>query len=316
MLSLAIGSLTGFPTVHSQERQPAIELPPNSEITSLEKEYLFSNQDDEIADIAPNSPGYMIAKRCWVENLTQNRAILAFERPGVIDYIEPREGDEIEAGTIVGHLKDDLAQAQHAINVMEATNTVDKRYAEKAFLVAREKHKSAVGVNERIKGTIPDTEIRELKLDSERSELQIEQADHKKTVAELTAAESAVQLETYDLEAPFTGTVIKVYKSQGEAVGQGDPVIEILNIDTVRVNGWITRDRAQKIRRGNKVLVKLLLDNSEEKFPGSDKTLEGKIQFVDMKTVGVRGYVQVYADVFNEDRLLLPGSAVAMKVLE
>ncbi|MCA9042513.1 MAG: HlyD family efflux transporter periplasmic adaptor subunit, partial [Planctomycetaceae bacterium] len=222
----------------------------------------------------------------------------------------------VESGMIVAHLKDDVAQAQHNIHLKEASNTVDKRYALKASEVAKVKYERALNVNQKIKGTYPEIELREYKLDAERATLQIEQAEHQQAVAELTAQESAVQLKTFDLKAPFSGTIIKVYKSKGEAVNQGDPVVELLNIDTVRVNSWINRDIAHQIKRGEKVLVKLLIDEKDNEFPGSDQILEGKVQYIDLKTGGSsRKRVKIGVDVQNQDHLLLPGSAVALKIV-
>ncbi|MEZ6045049.1 MAG: HlyD family efflux transporter periplasmic adaptor subunit [Planctomycetaceae bacterium] len=291
------------------------EIPSEFEETFSFEEEFDSTESNQIVDFAPNEPGYLIEKKCWVENLTQNRAILAFERPGVLEYIEPREGDVVEADATIAHLKDDIARAQHNINILNAQNTIDERYAIKAHELAEVIYQRAVETNRLVKDSVPEIEVRQNLLDAQRAELQIEKAQHDQKINELTADESEVQLKTFDLKTPFKGTVIKVYKSKGEAVNQGDPVLEILNIETVRISGWITRDRAHQVKRGDRVLVKLYLDDQESSFNGSETIFEGKIQFVDLKTVGVKGNVQIYADVANQDNLLLPGSAVAMKVL-
>lgn len=308
-LGLVLISLPGFRLAQSQEEAL-------TEIEQIEKQLRESRDvSTNIPDFAPETPGHLVDGRCYVQNLTQNKAVLAFERPGVLDYIELREGDVAEIGTVVGHLKDDAARAQHAINQKEAQNTVDERYARKAYAVAVTKLQKTESVNEKIRGTVPEIEIEELRLDAQRAELQIEQAEHKQEIARLTAEESAVQLKMYDLKAPFTGTVTKVYKSKGEAVNQGDPVLEILNIDTVRVHGAVSREIAQQLHRGDRVLVQLLLSDRENDYTGRDVVLEGKIQFVDLKTLGVEGKVKIYADVTNRDNMLLPGSAVAMKIV-
>ncbi len=54
------------------------------------------------------------------------------------------------------------------------------------------------------------------------------------------------ELETYRIETPVEGVVTKVFKVAGEAVREGEPVMEICNTSRVRIRGYVSLRDASK----------------------------------------------------------------------
>ena len=87
-------------------------------------------------------------------------------------------------------------------------------------------------------------------------------------------------LAAYSILAPFDGIVTKVYKQRGEAVRQGDPILELTNTDHVRVEGWVDLDYAWRLSLGNRVAVRLNIPDIE--LPVEEIVFEGRITFIDV----------------------------------
>lgn len=223
----------------------------------------------------------------------------------------PQEGDLVEAGTTVIRLDDELALAALAVAEKQATNDVDVRYAIISSDVARLEHEQAKEVNESLKGGIPLTEVRRRKLEYDRSLLQIEQSRHQKAVAVLKRQEAAAQLKTFSVIAPFEGVVSRLIKKQGEAVRQGEPVLELVNTRRVRVEGFVDVMYRRSIVAGATVQVEAEM-LPDETTPSISL---GKIMFVDTGVQPVTRQVRIWADVDNSEGTLVSGLTATMIIV-
>ena len=149
-------------------------------------------------------------------------------------------------------------------------------------------------------------------LAAERSELQIEKAQMDRELNYLARDEAMAQLKTYKVEAPFAGIVTRVHKRQGEAVRQGDPILELVNTDRVRVEGDVKISQIWNIRRGDLVKVQLEIPNFD--LDVEKLTFEGRIVFVDVSVEPVSGTVRVWAEVENSGNLLRAGLSAKMTI--
>jgi multidrug resistance efflux pump len=140
--------------------------------------------------------------------------------------------------------------------------------------------------------------------------LQIEQARHRQAIAVLKRDEAAAQLKSFSVIAPFVGTVSKVLKHKGEAVRQGEPVLEMVNTRRVRVEGFLDVSNRRFVTPGTTVRVE------PEVSVGNPTAAPavGKIVFVDSVVQPVTQQVRIWADVENADELLLPGLTAVMTI--
>jgi multidrug efflux pump subunit AcrA (membrane-fusion protein) len=246
-------------------------------------------------------------KGCRIKPADQ--VTLSVNQSGVLRTV-PREGDQVDAGQQVIQLEDDLARASLAAAEKEAANNVDIRYAEISSDVARLEHEQAIQVNERSKGAISITDVRRAKLEFDRSLLQIEQARHKQAIAVLKRDEAAAQLKMFHVVSPIVGTVNKVLKHKGEAVRQGEPILELVNTRRVRVEGFLDVADRGLVLPGTPVTVELEDRAADQAVAAA----AGKIVFVDAVVQPVTQQVRIWADVDNRDERLLPGLTAAMTI--
>lgn len=237
---------------------------------------------------------------------------LASERPGLVASIFFRQGQQVERGELVVQLKDDIVRRRYEAAQLKATNDIEVRFAEAARKVADAEYEAALDANRRLPGTIAETEIRRLRLDAEKSVLQIEQAEHQFNISRLEAQESLAELESFRIVSPISGRVSRVLKEPGEAVAQGDAILEIVNTDRLIVEGYVTIDHVALIKRGCAVMVS---------FDG--KSYSGFMTDVDREASYVGGRVKVFAEIGSEvvsrtesagDRPILAGVVAQMVI--
>lgn len=254
--------------------------------------------------------GSIAATRCRVRLIDE--VILASGRTGILAFVEPTEGQQVKKDQKIAGIIDDVAQATFRVADQEANSDVEKRYATKAAEVAKAEWEKGIFTNKRSPGTVPDIELQKLKLAYERSDLQIEQAEHQHKIAGLKRDEAKAILKTFLVEAPFDGVVTKLYKQKGEAVREGDPILEVSSTTRVKVEGFVTIGDLWRIKQGDTVQVQL--DIPDVDIPQEKEILEGRITFVDVKVQPVTNEVRVTAEVANRKDILRSGLQAKMTI--
>ena len=237
-------------------------------------------------------------------------AVLSTDRPGVFAEVSVKEGDLVEADAIIARLQDDVAQARYTLAKEKATDDIDIRYAEKAWEVAKKEYEIMLEV--RKKGAVTQLELDKLKLAMERGELQVEKAEHDFMLNKLSRDEAFADLNSYHVKAPFTGTVTRIYKHKGEAVRQGDPVLELMNTDHLRVEGYLNIKDRLRVRPGTPVSVKLDIPDVDLEI--ENEIFEGRVTFIDKAVVPTSSLFRVWAEVPNRDDLLRVGLTAQMMI--
>jgi RND family efflux transporter MFP subunit len=236
---------------------------------------------------------------------------LASDRPGIVAFVKPREGDTVREGDLLAGLHDEVARATLAIAELEATSDVDIRYAKKAGEVAEAEHQKALEANVRIK-TVPEVEILRLKLAYEKTVLERESAEHRQAINRLKRDEAKAQLDTFAIKAPFSGVVTHVHRAKGEAVKQGDQVLELASTDRVKVEGSIEIRDLWNIKPG--VEVKVQLDIPQVDLEVEKQTFNGRLVFIDVKAISVDQKVRIWAEVANPNNVLRAGLFAKMTI--
>ena len=237
---------------------------------------------------------------------------LASDVPGILAEVPFREGDEVPARVMVARLRDDVPAAAYKTTQKLATSDIEERYAEAAFHVAEATVDAAEAANNLVSSAVPLIEVKRLELDAERANLQIDKAVHDREVADLRAGEAKAQLDTYTITAPFEGVITRVHKQVGEAIRQGDPIIELVSTKRVKVEGYVPVGDFWTIQRGN--LVRVWIELPGVRHPIEDRVFEGRLIFVDRTVHPVTRMVRVWAEVDNPDDLLRGGLPAQMTI--
>lgn len=237
---------------------------------------------------------------------------LAAERPGILENDTPEEGVEVEAGQVVAGLKDGVAKATYEKELEKSLNDVHIRFASKSHEVAVAELAMSEEANSKVADAVSKVEIQKLTLAAEKASLQIEQAAFEKRIAELTVKENEEALKTYQVIAPFSGIVSKVYQRKGEAVQQGSPILEVLSTHRLKIEGYVSIPDSFRIRTGDKVRVQMDAEGLD--IPFKEKVLVGRVKFVDPTASPVIGSVKVTAEVANPQGILRPGLNAKMVI--
>jgi multidrug efflux pump subunit AcrA (membrane-fusion protein) len=261
------------------------------------------------ADPQRPSQGPIILKNCEIKAVKTAR--VATDRPGVISVVDPKEGDTVKEGVEIVRLMDEVPRANWEVAKLVANDQIEVEFATEAHRVDELEYKKSVAANRQAPGTISEIELERLKLNAVKSGLQIKKATHDIAVNDMKAKESKAELDTFHILAPFDGFVSKVLKYRGEAVRQGDTILEMVNTDMVHVEGMVTDRDIWRVKRGSPVTVQLDIKGVELDI--EKQVLRGKIGFVDQ--VANMGDTRIWAEVPNPGNLLRPGFNAIMTIL-
>jgi len=248
------------------------------------------------------------------------------EVPGVLVSLEAKEGLQVEVGTLLAKINDAQPQFQRAVAIAEhkvskekAENDVNVRYAEATTRVAEQEFFINEDANKIHKGTVPKVQMQKLWLTVEQGKLQAEQAKHEQTVAKFETEGYASKVDLADeeirrrqLKAPLNGEVVEVMFRPGEWVEAGNPVMRIVRLDRLRVEGFLNAKDFSPSEVGNRpVRVNIRLAR------GKVESFQGKITFVN-PLVQAGGEYRVWAEVVNRMEgaqwLLRPGMEADMTI--
>ena len=252
----------------------------------------------------------IVVQDCRVSLLQS--AVLASTRSGIIDRIDVLDGDLVPAGLQVAQIRDDLASAEVATAELKAKNDVDLRYTIKLSELAQLEYSRALALNKEIPGAQSELAVKNLKIAAERALLQIELASHSLEVAKLELETARIALAGYSVKAPFEGVILRVQKSVGESVQEGEPIADLANLNELRVEGFLPLELAWMVRRGQPVEVQV-------EIPGIELEVEnvrftGEVVFVDSEVQEVSQKVRVWAKVTNAQGLLKSGLIATMRI--
>lgn len=243
--------------------------------------------------------------------------------PGVIEAISVKEGDLVKPGDTLVQLDTaeavlDVGRAKLELSIakQESKNDVDVRFAKKSLEVAEAELQRAMESVEDYPKSVSQTELDRLRLTVERTRLEIEQAQHILSVAEMTAQLKQNALDTAErnldrqtIRAPIEGVVVQVYRRDGEWVEPGQQVVRILRMDRLRAEGFVGTSRLDEIPIGSPIELQIELGKP------TAKRLPGKLVHVSPEVDPVNNQVRVWAEVENPDMRLKPGMFGTMVIM-
>jgi macrolide-specific efflux system membrane fusion protein len=248
------------------------------------------------------------------------------QEAGVLMKIAVREGQQVARGDLLAQIDDALPRAQQGVAEAklkaaqrEAADDVGIRYASAAAKVAEAEYFQAVDANKQVSGTVPQALVRQLLLKHREMVLSIEKAEKDRAVAEWQAksGEAELQVATVNVErrrvmSPLDAVVVELSRHEGEWVQPGDPVMRLVRVDLLRVEGFLNAknvDPSEIQGRPVQIIVHLAR--------GQNETFPGKIVFV-KPLIQAGGEFLVRAEVKNRRQnnawVLSPGLSAEMTI--
>lgn len=247
-------------------------------------------------------------KECLIRAVKTAR--LATDRPGVLAEVQPQEGDSVGKNQVVARLMDEVPQANLEVAKAVADDPVEILYATKLHAVDKLEYDKDNQANQQHANTIPDLEVQRARLQMEKSALSIDKAKHETKVNELKAVQAQAELNTYHILAPFDGVVTRVSKYKGEAVHQGDTILEIVNPSVVRIEGRVNEADIWNVKVGAPVTVRLNMKGAAPEL--ERQVFHGRIGFVDAVANPASLETRIWAEVPNPNNILRPGLLARM----
>jgi multidrug efflux pump subunit AcrA (membrane-fusion protein) len=245
---------------------------------------------------------------------------------GVLVSLNARRGMTVEAGSLLAQIDDlqaqmakKVAQLEYDVSRKEAENDISVRAAQAASLVAKAEYDEAIEANRRVSGTVTPSEVRRLLLTYNRSRLQIELAQLEFSIVRLNTRTRAAQVEAAEnaiqrrrIEAPLSGVIAEVHRHAGEWVNAGDPVLRVVRMDKLRVEGYVDAPQLapqEVLQRPVTVVVRLA--------HGQEERVNSTVGFVS-PLVEATGQYRISADINNTATgahwLISPGMMAEMTI--
>lgn len=245
-----------------------------------------------------------------------DQVILASERAGILASVPVREGDRVESGQILASLKDEVLKARLEYAAEQAASDVKVREARKMAELAAAELQIAEDAVRREPNAVAKTELLRLKLDSERSQLQIEAADLEFRLLHHRRAEAQAEVDASQVKAPFEGVVVHTFKSRGEAVQLGDPIVELVSNRRVKVEGYLPVSLISSVQTGQPVRVTQVRPGNARAVLEPAATATGTVVFIDVSVEPVTERVRIWAEVDNQNGTLTVGLPATLLILE
>jgi RND family efflux transporter MFP subunit len=237
--------------------------------------------------------------------LLSDERMLAVGQTGNIARIHVREGDRVQQGQLLAELDVSVPQAALAVAEKLAENDVDVRFAKVAAKVAEAEYALALAANEQTPETFSEIELEKLKLEQERSRLQIEVAQQEYDANQLRRDEARALVESYRLLAPAEGLISRVYKRPGAAVQSGEQLLEFKGTKTLRIEGDLPVRALGSVRTGAKVTV--IPEEGHPPIPAGMSPHTGTLFFLDVSVNSSSKEARFLVEIENPKGLLWAG---------
>ena len=242
------------------------------------------------------------------------------EVSGILGQIVVQEGDRVVAGQLLGQMKTNAAQisvrrldAQMAIAKKKMEDDVNVRLARNNHTVAKREYESALQANKRAPNTYAPNKLDRFRLLADQSLLEVEKARRELELAALqfdvakAEYDQAVELlRQHQLRSPSAGLVVSVQNQAGEWVEQGKEIVRILDLDLLRVEGFLPSSVARQNMVGS---------SAELLIAGWTNPVPAELAFVSPELIPLNSLVRVYLEVPNTNAHLRPGMKIEAKVL-
>lgn len=263
--------------------------------------------------------------------------------PATVNKVLVAEGDRVKTGQLLVQLDDAEARAQaaramaqlrsaeaalHAIKtggtqeeVLTTRSDLTKAQAERndaqrnlqAIQKLRQNGAASPAEVEtaenRVKKAEADVQLLQAKLNGRFSSSEVAKVEA--SAAEARAAYAAAQdlLHHSNVTAPFAGTVYQLPIKRGAYVNGGDLLVQVANLEKVRVRAFVDEPEIGRLAKGQAVEVKW------DATPGH--TWEGTLTRVpaSVTMVGTRTVGEITSEIDNSDRKLLPNVNVNVSII-
>jgi multidrug resistance efflux pump len=160
---------------------------------------------------------------------------------------------------------------------------------------------------------VPVEERVNQELEMNEAMLQVEESKYALRLAELKRRQAEVLLHAREYVSPHDGVVVEIVKEQGQAVSTHEPNFRVVDVDWLRITGYLNLGDYWRVRPGQEVRITPEIDGEE--LPVEREVFPGRVVFVDRRIDPANRTCRVIAEVANRDLLLASGLEARMEIL-
>ena len=248
------------------------------------------------------------------------------QEAGELKEINFKEGQDVVAGDLLAQIDDakprlelKVAKAKLAVAKEKAADDINVRYAKAKADVAKADYLVNDDANRKVPNSVPAEVLRgklmeytEAKLGIEKAQLELRIASHETEVAQAEVDAANDSLRRHRVCSPQIGLIDRIHRHAGEWVQAGEPVMHVIRIDRLRVEGTVkAADYGPGDLRDGAAEVRVVLAGNRP------RTFTGKVVFVD-PNIEAGDVFNVRVEVQNEKEndcwLLSPGLRATMTI--
>ncbi len=212
------------------------------------------------------------------------KVIISTKIPGTIDFAPEIEGTQVKSGEVIIILnKKDFELTANVLRKQVKLSEISTAHAE-----VESKRMVDLFTSNATSAQAKDNAV--FAKDTAYASLEL-------TKSNLSIAEKA--LEDTVIRAPFDGMVSKKYLEIGEYVDKGKPVIEIVNIDTIKAHFKVPEKFIGKVKVGDK--IKVSLEHC------SDRIFSGEVYTINPMGDSVNHSFEIIVTIKNLDQAIKAG---------
>ncbi len=250
---------------------------------------------------------------------------------GNVVLLPLRKGMHVVKDQVLGHFDDRelvqalaIAEAQLEVAIAERDKTIEIEHAKLAAKVAGVESAMLQRANELSAKTVSEIEIYKAGLAEAQAKAQhalhdytINQVRTREAVVREKEVEAAkIRIEQRKLRAPISGLIVNIVKAEGEWFREGDPVLEILQLDTLWAKCSISGRYDPAALDGKEAAIRII-GGAEAGVDDNTEEFSGKVVFVDPR-IQIGNICEIFIEVQNRAKgrywQLRPGQQVSVTI--
>ncbi len=221
---------------------------------------------------------------------------LSFPETGVIHKLSVREGSIIKKGQYLAQLDQTLLLASLKIALARARNQGQLKAAQAQLALAQKKIKRLLELQQR--NHARPQEVEKVRAEETLAKANLLASQEQLRIYELEADRIRIQVKQRTLRSPVSGMVRKVLREIGENVSLEEPVLQLVQLDRLKIICHVPLAEIAKVSLKQKAKVRFL---------SSQKDVRGRVIFIDPVVDSASKTVRVVIGVKNAQKNLLSG---------
>jgi|GEM_PF-1884942 len=229
----------------------------------------------DAADPVDPSAEVVVLRRCPIDY--ERSATLGSSQYGVIQECLVVPGDRVQAGQVLGRMRDDELRAELKLRELEAKSDVEIRLSEARNAQASIRLRTTQSLVRRNAASVEDYNLH--KMEAEAASIAVEQAKHSRELAKVRLEQAHAQVRAREFVSPYDGVVVAVLKRQGEPVAPNEPIFKVVDPARLQVTGQADITESWRLQVGQSVRV--VPDIAGADLPVEHEAFAGRIVFID-----------------------------------